>query len=361
MTNESAGVAAAEAQGQMIGYFLGALLMAFLLSRLGLYLRKSSRYEASTVAGVHLICFLILALVSCSSTSRGASGLGALFAQLTVFLIDYFRLPDPEDYHDDEPQKPRAIRPLGYAAIGGALLLGLASTFLSTGPVSDETLAADVERGMASTEGGRLYLESIKRNFPDEHRDMVAAAVQFARQNQAKGFTPEVQRQAEQMAIARMEALLAKYRPALVSSPAAPLNVLARASRDFVLQARREAPEICAAYALGAPTVDQMRSMPESMRLPAARMTVAMLDASRAGLDKPVKRDVSKPPPSIERVLDMVRRDIGSDLAGSIGDSSAMARRSVRDKCRIAAAFYTAMADLPPEDSATITAYNYGP
>ena len=58
-----------------------------------------------------------------------------------------------------------------------------------------------------------------------------------------KGFTPEVQRQAEQMAIARMEALLAKYRPALVSSPAAPLNVLARASRDFVLQAKREAVE----------------------------------------------------------------------------------------------------------------------
>lgn len=361
MTNQSAEIAAAEAQGELVGYFVGALLFAFLLSRLGLYLRRSSRHEMSTVAGVHLICFFFLAIVSCSGTGRGPPGLTILFAQLSIFLIDYFRLPDPEAYRDDEPQRASAIKPLGYVAIGAALLLGLAATIIAKKPVTDETIAADIERGMASTEGGRLYLESIKRNFPDDHRALVASLVQLVRQSEAKGDTPEVRQQLQQRAMARAEELLARHRPAVVRAPPLPLSALARASRDFVAQAEREAPEICAAYALGAPTLEQVRTMPDSLRLPATRMTVAMLDAARAGLDTPVQRDFTRPPQAMPRLLAKVKAQLPPALNAIVGDANAMAARPVADRCRIAVAYYSGMASLPPEDSANLTAYNYSP
>lgn len=362
MTNQSADGMAAENLGEMIGYFGGALLIAFLVSRLGLYIRRSSRFEPSTVVGVHVVCFFILGLVACSSRSGSSSGLTAFFAQLAVLLIDYFRLPDPDEYHDDEPQRAGTIKPLGYVLIGAALLLGFVTAPRSQRPVTDETIAADVERGMASTPGGRLYLDAIKRNFPDDHRAMVESMVRRVRENGVKRISPEFRQQVEADVVSRFEALLTKHRTSYTHSPAGPLNASARANRDFVLQAQREAPEICAAYALGAPTMEQMKSMPASMQLPAARMTVAMLDAAKAGVDKPVRRDLSKPPTAIIRqLLSEVRARLGPPLGALVGDRSAIAARSVGDRCRVAAALYSGVADLPSESAATATAYNFSP
>lgn len=108
-----------------LGAFAGTLILAFLVSRLGLHIRRSSRFEPATGAGVHAVSFLILSIGAWGSQpgTPNASVLTVFVAQAIVLLIDMLRLPRPEDYSDEVPQTLRSLAGMRAVAVVADFLL----------------------------------------------------------------------------------------------------------------------------------------------------------------------------------------------------------------------------------------------
>ena len=343
------------------GTFAGALLLAFLVTRLGLYLRRSTRHEPSTLAGVHVISFFILGAVACSNRElSGSPGLTTLFAQLTMFAIDYFRLPDPDEYVDGEPQKPGAIRLRGALTIAATILIGIALSHGWTGPDSDEEIVADFEAGIRSDQVSATYVDALKRNFPDENKAMIAdliARVREAERNPSR--QQKVFAQFRQDFASRLQAVTKRHEGAMSRAPAPALNAFARAMKAFILEAQSKAPRVCAVYALGS---RQRFSVPAGLELATARLTAAMLDLERAGLDRPSGRDPNlRPKKELEAVMARVRAAVAPSLAEAVDDPGKLGLRPMQERCAVAVAYYTAVAEMPSEASAALTAYDMSP
>ena len=343
------------------GTFAGALLLAFLVTRLGLHLRNSTRHEPSTLAGVHVISFFILGMVACSNKAlTGSPGLISFFAQLTMFAIDYFRLPDPDEYVDGEPQKPGAIKTRGALTIAATILIGIALPYSCTGPDSDEEIVADFEAGIKSNEVSRTFLDALKRNFPDEHDAMIAgmlARVREAERNPSR--EKAVYAEFRQEFASRLQTIIARHQGAMAEAPAPALNAFARAMKDFILEAQSKAPRVCAVYALGA---TKPFSVPAGLELANARLTAATLDLARAGLNRPTARDTSKPPQrELKALIPRVHALVDPSLAETVDDSRKLALRPIHDRCAVAVAYYTAITQMPSDESAALTAFDVSP
>jgi hypothetical protein len=344
-----------------LGAFAGTLLLAFLISRLGLYIRRSSRFEPSTVASVHLVSVLILSIGACGSQTGtpGSSVLTVFVAQAIVFLIDLLRLPRPEDYSDDVPQALRSLAGPRLVAVIAAMLLGFGLVYALARPASDGDLIAEIERGIETVPGGDVYLAALKRNFPDEYRAMATETAQRTRGHRrtgAGGPGAEV-RLGEEMG-ARINALLDGKSSAMPDAPTAALNAYARAIKDNLLILQKTAPEACASVATG-----EAGSAPggNEARIASARMLAARMDLTRAGLDRPTERKGSPPPKAELRQLEAKMRALNPRVAQWAGEPGMLRILGAREGCAAAVLYYSAIADLPAETAATIVAYDLRP
>jgi hypothetical protein len=157
----------------------------------------------------------------------------------------------------------------------------------------------------------------------------------------------------------RLHAITDRHQKAMIQAPVPALNAFARAMKAFVVEAQAKAPRVCAVYALGA---TRSFTVPAELELANARLTAAMLDLARAGLDRPSGRDLSEPPRrEAKEVLSRLPALVDPSLAEIVDDPAKLALRPIQDRCAAAVAFYTAVADMPAEASATLTAYDLSP
>lgn len=344
-----------------LGTFAGTLLLAFLVSRLGLYIRRSSRFEPATVAGVHLVSFLILSIGACGSRTGtpGASVLTVFVAQAIVFLIDMLRLPRPEDYSDDVPQTLRPLAGIRLVAVAVALLLGFGLVFALGRPATDQDLIAELERGIGTVPGGDVYLAALKRNFPDEYRAMATETAQRARAHRRTGAGgPDAEvRLGEEMG-ARILAMVEGKASAMSKAPTAALNAYARTIDDNLPILQKSAPEACASLATG---VGSSAPLPDPARMATSRMLAAKLDLIRAGLDRPTERKLSPPPKEELRQLEAKMRALNPRVAEWAGAPGMLRIVGAREGCAAAVLYYSAIAALPAETGATIVAYDLRP
>jgi hypothetical protein len=344
-----------------LGAFLGALILAFLISRLGLYIRRSSRFEPATVAGVHAVSFLILSIGACGAQpgTPNASVLTVFVAQAIVLLVDMLRLPRPEDYSDDVPQTLRSLAGMRAVAVVAALLLGFGLVYALARPATDQELVAELERGIEAVPGGDVYLGSLKRNFPDEYRALATETAQRTRRHRRTGAgepAAEV-RLGEEMG-ARILAMVDGKASAMSRAPDAALNAYARAINDNLPILQKTAPEACASLATGVAS-----SVPLSGPAQGAtsRMAAAKLDLIRAGLDRPSERKLSPPPKDELRQLEAKMRALNPRLAEWAAQPGMLRMFGAREGCAAAVLYYSALADLAPETTATIVAYDLLP
>jgi hypothetical protein len=357
MDDVSAGMA------YMAGAFAASLLIAASISRLGLYLRRSSRFEPGTVVGVHILSFFLLGAVACSAapSSPGSSALVAFVAQAVVFVIDMLRLPRPEDYSDHVPQTARPLEGARLAAVVGSIFLGFGLLYGLARPATDRELIAELERSMTQVPGAGHYLASLKRNFPDGYQALATENVRQLRalRAQRKGGPAAEQRLGEELGY-RILAMTASKSAALPKAPTPALNAYSRAMRDYVASLEKTAPQSCATLALGR-TGGPERVLPPAAREASGRMMAARLDLARAGLDHPTERDLSTPPRKAldDLAAEMKRRD-ASLMSNAVRQYGALAL-APRKRCSFAILYYSVIADLPPETSALLTAYDLSP
>lgn len=344
-----------------LGAFAGTLLLAFLVSRLGLYIRRSSRFEPGTVASVHAVSFLILSIAACGSgtATPGSSVLAVFIAQGIIFLIDMLRLPRPEDYSDDVPQTLRPLAGARLVAVIAVILLGFGLVYAFGRPATDEDLIAEIERGIETVPGGGVYLAALKRNFPDEYRAMATETARRTRAHRrtgAGGPGAEV-RLGEEMG-AKILAMVDEKAPAMPKAPTAALNAYARTIRDNLLILRKTAPEACASVATG---VGSEVPLSAEAQMASARMLAAKIDLIRAGLDRPTERKSSAPPRDEARQLEAKMHALDPRTAQWALDPAMLRILPIRDRCAAAVLYYSAIADLPAETAATIVAYDFRP
>jgi len=338
------------------GAFAATVLIAFLASRLGLYLRRSSRYEPATVAGVHIICFFILGMVACSAkaASTESSGLTVFVAQLVVLLWDLLRLPDPEEYRDDVPQKPRALTGVRLAAVAAAALLGFGLVYAFARPASDQDLIAETEQGLKQEPGGAVYLDALKRDFPEEYRTLAidsARRLRAIRGGRGEGMTEE---QLGEYLGHQINALIAAKSADMAKAPTPALNAYARSMRDHALALQKVSRLACSSL------IDQLVGAETEMNFPPAvhetiaRILAARLDLARAGIDHPTQRP-AKPPEAALRQLqgEIRRRDSAAAKTATFSASG--------NRCNLAVHYYSAITEMPAETGAILTAYDLRP
>lgn len=344
-----------------LGGFAGSLLLAFLVTRLGLYIRRSSRFEPATVASVHAVSFLILSIGACGSRTEGpgASVLTVFVAQAIVLLIDMLRLPRPEDYSDDVPQTLRPLAGSRAVLAAAALLLGFGLVYAVARPASDAELVADLDRGIETVPGGDVYLAALKRNFPDEYRAMATRTAQRTRAHRragAGGREAEV-RLGEEMG-AEINAMLDGKSTAMPKAPTAALNAYSRTIKDNLLILQKTAPEACASVATGKAS---SAPVPNEARMASARMLAARMDLIRAGLDRPTERRWSPPPKAELRQLEAKMHALDPRVAELAGNPAMLGIVGAREGCAAAVLYYSAISALPAETGATIVAYDLRP
>lgn len=347
----------------MAGAFAGSLLIAFLISRLGLYLRRSSRFEPGNVVGVHILCFFLLGAVACSSqaSTPGSSALVAFVAQAIILLIDLLRLPRPEDYSDDVPQSLRPLEGARLVAVIASILLGFGLVYGLGRPTTDREMIADLERSMVEVPGAGPYLSSLKRNFPNEYQAMATDTVRQLRANRAQGKSgPEMEGQLGEELGYRILAMIESKSAAVPKAPTPALNAYSRAMRDYAVNLENSAPQACAALVTG-PAPGPAKVLPPATREASGLMLAARLDLVRAALDHPTERDLSKPPVKALRELNAAMKRRNASLGAAVDEPGGMLMLTTRERCSLAILYYSAMADLPPETSALVAAFDLSP
>jgi hypothetical protein len=342
------------------GAFAATLLIAFLASRLGLYLRRSSRYEPATVVGVHIICFFLLGIVACSAkaSSPGSSGLTVFVAQLVVLVWDLLRLPRPEDYRDDVPQTTRPLTGARLAAVAAAAVLGFGLIYAFARPASDLDLVAEVEGSMKEVPGGAVYLEALKRDFPSEYQALAIETAQRLRATRRLGGdAASEERLGEYMGL-KILALATAKAPAMAKAPTPALNAYSRSMKDYAETMQRTSPVACAALVAGPVGDEAQIKLPAAAHEASAKILAARLDLARAGLDRPTQRQLDPPPAAALRGLadEIHRRD--SRLARFLGDPGMTMFLSRWERCALAVHYYSAIADMAGETGAILAAYD---
>jgi len=343
----------------MAGAFLASLLVAFLLSRLGLYLRRSSRFEPATVAGVHVICFFILGAVACSSRESppGSSAFTVFVAQIVILVLDLLRLPRLEDYSDDVPQKLRPLSGGRLAAVGGSALLGFFLVFVLARPATDREMIDEVERNLAEAPGGAPAIVAFRRDFPKDYETLVTDIVQRRRALRSHG---EDSVAAEEQLGRWMNLQIAAFAQAHVAdmakAPTPALNGYARSMKEQALALQKLSRVACGSLAyplFGAET--EIRFQPEVYHI-FAKMLAGKLDLARAGIDHPTQRPPAPPQAVLQKLRDEMRRREALERAAHGAPPMPSA-----PSCLLAVRYYSAIAELPPETSAILTAYDLGP
>jgi hypothetical protein len=347
----------------MAGAFAASLLIAFLISRLGLYLRRSSRFEPGTVVGVHILSFFLLGAVACSSraSTPGSSALVAFVAQAIILLIDLLRLPRPEDYSDDVPQSLRPLEGARLVAVIASILLGFGLVYGLGRPTTDREMIAELERSLVEVPGAGPYLASLKRNFPNEYQSMVTDTVRRLRENRAQGKSgPAMEGQLGEELGHRILAMIASKSAAVPKAPTPALNAYSRAMKDYAVRLEKPAPQACAALAMG-PSPGPAPVLPPATQEASGLMLAARLDLVRAALDHPTERDLSKPPLKALQELNAAMKRRNASLGAALDEPGGVLMLTTRERCSLAILYYSAMADLPPETSALIAAYDLSP
>lgn len=333
-----------------LGAFAGTLLLAFLVSRLGLYLRRSTRFEPGTLASVHAVSFLILSIAACGSAAAtpGSSVLTVFTAQAIVFLIDILRLPRIEDYSDDVPQTLRPLAGARLVAVVASLMLGFGLVYAVARPASDMDLIAETEQGMKQVPGGAIYLEALKRSFPQEYR---ALAIDSARTLRAirggRGEGMSEQQLGEHLG-RQINAMIASRSAAMAKAPTPALNAYARSMRDHALALQKTSRVACGALVSELVGAETEIRFPPVVHETFARIAAAKLDLARAGLDHPTERPLVLPEAALRQFRDGMRRRVAAETSYLQSGAS----------CRAAIHYYSTIAELPAETSAILIAYD---
>lgn len=348
-----------EGMAYMAGAFAAALLIAFAVSRLGLYLRRSSRFEPGTVVGVHILSFFLLGAVACSAGNDrpGSSAFIVLVAQAIIFLIDLLRLPRLEDYSDDIPQSLRPLAGARLVAVIASVLLGFALVYGVARAPTDRELIADLEAGVRKSPGGAVYLEALKRNFPEEYRALALDTVHRLRALQARGEKwSEIEQQLGGQMGHRIIALVADKAPAMAKAPTPALNAYSRAMKDHAVALKAASARACVALVDG-PGPGPQAPLPPAAQEVVAKIMAARLDLARAGLDRPTDRKLSPPP---EEALGQLRAEMHRRDAELMRVAEAFRGTSLptRQGCDFAVLYYSVIADLPSEAGALAAAYD---
>ncbi len=207
---------------------------------------------------------------------------------------------------------------------------------------------AAFERGLLSVDNG-LYVR-LKRDFPGDYEAMIRDLLVQAK---ASNGDRQVMEQAGFRAI---RSFYASKLSAMVNAPAPVLNDFNARELAFVRRLAAHDSALCSMYVMtgfGPSTV-----VPAELRPDMAQVGLGMLAAAKAGAGRPVDpRRGQVPSGDTEAWFAKMREIDPSDEMRRFltGDQSPAADPAIG--CRLGTALYQALANLPSEQAARITAY----
>jgi hypothetical protein len=208
---------------------------------------------------------------------------------------------------------------------------------------------ADFEQGLFESDGNALF-RKIKASFPADYEAMV---VDLLRQVVASGGKREVMEKAGFNAI---QTFYKNRMSEIVNAPAALLNAQNARELDLLRGLSRHDPALCHKYATTG--FDAGTAVPADMHPLMARAGMALIDAAEAGAGRPVdpRRGQLSQSDGAAWLAKMAELDpsegMASFLSGNQIDVS-----NPGEGCRIGLKVYEAIAALPSEQSARITAF----
>lgn len=239
---------------------------------------------------------------------------------------------------------------LAFALI--ALLASAPAEAQTRGGLPPGVTAADraaFERGLLSVDRAGLF-QRMKRDFPTEYEAMIRDLLSQAK---ASGGNRQVMEQAGFRAI---RGFYASKLTAIVNAPPSSLAAYNAAELGFVRKLAAQDLALCRTYVMtgfGPGTV-----IPENLRVDMGQVGLAMMAAAKAGTGRPVDPRRGQPPGADQADWFAKMREIDpSDEMRRFltGDQSAAADPAIG--CRLGTNLYRAIAALPPEQSARITAF----
>ena len=205
------------------------------------------------------------------------------------------------------------------------------------------------ERGMASTDRAGLYAR-MKRDFPDDYEAMIRKVLAQAK---ASGGNREVMQQA---GFTAMRDFYKAKLSAIVNAPAPVLNDFNARELGFVRKLAARDAGLCRTYVMSG--FSPSTALPADLHVDMAQIGIGMMAAAKAGAGRPVDPARGQPPSGDFPVwFDKMRELDPSDEMRRFlaGDQSAAADPATG--CRLGRILYQAIAALPSEQSARITAY----
>jgi hypothetical protein len=233
------------------------------------------------------------------------------------------------------------------ALVAQAPAHGQSSSGLPPGVTAADRAA--FERGLFAVDRAGLF-QRLKRDFPADYESMI---LDLIRQAKASNGNKEV------MAQAGFRAIRAFYKAklsAIVNAPAPVLNDFNARELNFVRKLAAQDLALCRDYVMTgfAPGTE----VPDNLVIDMNQVGLAMLAAAKAGAGRPV--DPRRGPPPADDMnpwfAKMRELDPSDEMRRFLsGDQSMAADPAVG--CRLGTALYQAIAALPSEQSARISAY----
>ena len=207
---------------------------------------------------------------------------------------------------------------------------------------------AAFERGLLSVDDG--LFARLKRDFPRDYEAMIRDLMVQAK---ASGGDRQAM---EQAGFRAMRGFYSAKLSAIVNAPASVLMAYNANELAFVRKLAARDVRLCSTYVMtgfGPSTV-----VPADLRPDMARIGFGMMAAAKAGAGRPVDPARGQPPTAdIEPWFARMREiDSSEEMRRYLsGDQSVAADPLVG--CRLGTALYQAVASMPPEQSARITAF----
>jgi hypothetical protein len=207
---------------------------------------------------------------------------------------------------------------------------------------------ADFERGLLATAGSPLF-RLIKDAFPSDYEAMI---VELLRQAVASGGNRDVMTQAG------FNAIRGFYKGRLsqiINAPSSYLNAENARELELLTALSRRDPALCHMYATTGFTAGT--AVPPDVQPVMARVGTAIIDAAKAGVGRPVDpgRGILSQADAAAWLSKMRQLDSSEAMARFLSGQTAAADSD--EGCRIGLKVYEAIAALPSEQSARITAY----
>jgi hypothetical protein len=208
---------------------------------------------------------------------------------------------------------------------------------------------ADFERGLLGSDGNPTF-RMIKAAFPLDYDAMV---VDLLRKAVASGGNPAV------MERAGFDAIRFFYKermPEILNAPASFLNAHNARELDLLRALSQRDPVLCNMYATSG--FSPGTSVPPDMTPLMVRAGTALIDAAKAGVGRPVdpQRGAISEADGAAWFAKMRELDPSEAMAGFLSGGQT-GNLNPDDGCRIGLKVYEAIAALPSEQSARITAY----